>query len=54
MSQKNIDAPHPAFEGIQAVKKGIVLNLFLAIVKLIAGLLGHSYALVADGGYSVA
>ncbi len=48
MSQKNIDAPHPAFEGIQAVKKGIVLNLFLAIVKLIAGLLGHSYALVAD------
>ena len=23
MSQKSIDAAHPAFEGIQAVKKGI-------------------------------
>lgn len=48
MSLKNIDPAHPALEGIQAVKKGILLNLFLAIVKLIAGLLGHSYALVAD------
>ena len=27
---------------------GIVVNIFLAIGKLLAGIFGHSYALVAD------
>ena len=39
---------HPAFSGIHAVKKGILLNLFLVILKAAAGILGNSYALVAD------
>lgn len=48
MSQKNINLEHPAFEGIRAVKKGIALNFFLAIVKALSGVFGHSYALIAD------
>lgn len=39
---------HPALDGIQAVKKGIVLNLLLVVIKGISGILGNSYALVAD------
>lgn len=31
------------------VLRGIVLNLVLAIVKFAAGILGHTYALIADG-----
>ena len=32
----------------RALHKGIVANLFLFVVKLISGLLGNSYALIAD------
>jgi cation diffusion facilitator family transporter len=33
---------------IKAVKTGLVVNLVLVLVKLAAGIVGHSYALVAD------
>lgn len=39
---------HPAYIGIKAVQHGIGLNLVLAIVKVVAGILGNSYALIAD------
>jgi cation diffusion facilitator family transporter len=32
---------------------GVVVNILLSIIKIIAGLLGHSHALVADGVHSV-
>jgi cation diffusion facilitator family transporter len=43
-----IDSQHPAVAGIKTVKKGIALNLFLVMFKGLAGVLGNSYALVAD------
>lgn len=33
---------------------GMAVNIFLAIVKLVAGIVGHSYALVADAIESIA
>ena len=35
--------------GIRVIVVGILANIVLAIVKILAGLMGHSYALVADG-----
>jgi cation diffusion facilitator family transporter len=35
--------------GIFVSKLGILANLFLAVVKMVTGVLGSSYALVADG-----
>jgi cation diffusion facilitator family transporter len=40
--------------GIRSAQLGIFVNAGLATLKLIAGILGHSYALVADGIESVA
>ena len=40
--------------GIRVAQQGMLLNAVLAVVKLAAGVLGHSYALVADGIESVA
>ena len=34
--------------GIRSAQLGLLVNAALAVVKLIAGILGHSYALVAD------
>lgn len=39
---------HPAEQGIKVVKHGMGFNMFLAIVKGLAGFFGHSYALIAD------
>ena len=39
---------HPAAQGIRSTLIGIFVNACLAIIKGIAGLLGNSYALVAD------
>jgi cation diffusion facilitator family transporter len=39
---------HPAKEGMRVVQHGIGLNFILAFVKGTAGILGHSYALIAD------
>jgi cation diffusion facilitator family transporter len=40
--------------GIQLARTGLVVNGCLALVKLFAGILGHSYALIADAVESVA
>lgn len=42
------DLPHPSDKGIKSTLIGIVVSLFLAIIKGLAGVLGHSYALIAD------
>lgn len=39
---------HPARRGMQSAIVGILVNAFLAIVKGVAGVLGNSYALLAD------
>ncbi len=36
----------------QWVLKGVTLNAILAVIKLAGGILGHSYALIADGAES--
>ena len=40
--------------GIQLARTGLVVNGCLALVKLFAGIIGHSYALIADAVESVA
>lgn len=35
--------------GIRLAQVGVLLNAVLAVVKLLTGIVGHSYALVADG-----
>ena len=40
--------------GIRLAQLGLVVNGILAMVKLVAGILGHSYALIADAVESVA
>jgi cation diffusion facilitator family transporter len=40
--------------GIRLAQLGLVVNGLLALVKLVAGVLGHSYALIADAVESVA
>jgi cation diffusion facilitator family transporter len=40
--------------GIRLAQLGLVVNGILALVKLVAGILGHSYALIADAVESVA
>jgi cation diffusion facilitator family transporter len=44
----------PAERGIRAAQLGIVVNATLAAVKLVAGILGNTYALVADAVESAA
>ena len=39
--------------GLRSSLLGIVINLALALVKCLAGLIGHSFALLADGIESV-
>ena len=34
--------------GTRTAKLGLLVNFTLAIVKLLAGIFGHSYALIAD------
>jgi cation diffusion facilitator family transporter len=38
----------PLRRGIRAAQIGMLVNAILALTKLVAGVLGHSYALVAD------
>lgn len=40
--------PSPAARGMRAALVGLLINAGLVLVKLLAGILGHSYALVAD------
>lgn len=45
-------APHR--QGIRSAQIGLLVNALLTIVKLVAGILGHAYALVADAVESAA
>ncbi|MFN8062539.1 MAG: cation diffusion facilitator family transporter [Vicinamibacterales bacterium] len=45
---------HRADRGVRFAQLGLVVNAGLAIVKLVAGLVGNSYALVADAVESTA
>lgn len=52
MSAPPVIAPttaHPAAKGLRAAIVGMIFNLTLAAIKTAAGILGHSYALIADG-----
>lgn len=40
--------PHPAHQGMRSTLVGIGINLLLATGKATAGVLGHSYAMIAD------
>lgn len=40
--------------GIRYAQIGVLVNASLALIKLLAGIFGHSYALIADGIESVA
>jgi cation diffusion facilitator family transporter len=39
---------HPSRKGIKSIIIGVLLNALLAIIKAVAGVLGNSYALIAD------
>lgn len=39
---------HPADQGLKTTLAGIIINLMLAFIKGAAGILGNSYALIAD------
>jgi len=50
-----VTEPHPPVrEGIGTARLGVLVNLVLAIFKGLAGILGNSYALIADAVESVA
>jgi cation diffusion facilitator family transporter len=46
-------AIHPASHGLRSTLAGIIVNLCLAAIKGIAGVAGHSYALIADATESL-
>lgn len=49
-----MSAPDPLDRGMQAARTGLLVNAGLALTKLVAGLVGNSYALVADAVESTA
>lgn len=50
MSNNSPKSPGSNLEaGMKLALLGIVINMFLSAIKLLAGTLGHSYALIADG-----
>ncbi len=49
-----MSGPSAFDRGTQAARTGLVVNSVLALVKLVAGLVGNSYALVADAVESTA
>lgn len=46
--------PSPARRGIQAAQLGLVVNTLLAITKLVAGIVGNAFVLIADAVESIA
>ena len=51
---RNSQIPESVSRGIRWAQAGLLINMVLALVKLLAGVIGHSYALVADGIESTA
>jgi cation diffusion facilitator family transporter len=47
-----MSTPHQ--QGIRAARTGLLVNTLLTLTKLVAGVLGHAYALVADAVESAA
>lgn len=45
---RTVDTPHAYRRSLAWARISLIANAVLAVVKLIAGLVGHSYALVAD------
>jgi cation diffusion facilitator family transporter len=48
------EAEHPALKGIRSTIIGIFISIGLALIKGLTGILGHSYALIADAIESTA
>ena len=48
IKESNINAKKSASQGIQSTLIGIFFSILLAIIKGVAGVLGNSYALIAD------
>ncbi len=48
-SKSNLFSSEAARQGIRTTIIGIVVSICLAIIKIITGILGNSYALIADG-----
>ncbi len=48
-----LDPAHRAHRGIRSAQAGLFTNAVLAVVKILTGIVGHSYALVADGVESI-
>jgi len=46
--------PPSASRGIQSAQLGLLVNTLLAVTKLVAGVLGNAYALIADAVESIA
>jgi cation diffusion facilitator family transporter len=43
-----VDLRERAGRGVRSAQAGLLINAALALIKLLAGIIGHSYALVAD------
>jgi cation diffusion facilitator family transporter len=41
--------PNRATRGVRLAQAGLLINAALVVVKVVAGIIGHSYALIADG-----
>jgi cation diffusion facilitator family transporter len=52
--ENNMAVPQPEHKGLRTTLIGIVFSIFLALLKGIGGILGNSYALIADAIESTA
>lgn len=52
--EQSITTPKPEHKGLKTTLIGIVFSIFLALLKGIGGILGNSYALIADAIESTA
>jgi cation diffusion facilitator family transporter len=49
-----LSAEERIIKGISAALRGVIVNSVLAVIKILTGVIGHSYALIADGIESAA
>ena len=54
MTTANPSHAPPLGRGIRMAQLGLLVNLGLALIKLLAGIIGHTYALIADAVESTA
>lgn len=48
-SKEKTQLEHATSTGLRSTLKGVFANVFLAIIKILSGVVGNSYALIADG-----